>query len=144
MGCCSPAPKDIVIETTVLRIDGETCTRCNATVDNVRLAAEELKSQLKPLGVGVSLVEHAATMESLEDSNSVIINGRPIEEWLGASRVSTECESCGDLCGVDEVCCGAIAIGDTVQESYTVEHVREAAMMALGSVLSGGGGSCCG
>jgi hypothetical protein len=144
MGCCAPAPKSIVIETTVLRVDGETCERCNGTIDNARVAAGELKSQLKPLGIEVTLVEHATTMENLPDSNSVLINGRPIEQWLGAERVSTECASCGDLCGEESVCCGAISLGDTVQESYTVEHVREAAMMALGVALSGGGGGCCG
>lgn len=143
MGCCSSAPKTIVIETTVLRIDGETCERCNTTIDNARVAADALKTQLKPLGVEVSLVEHATTKENLPDSNSVIINGKPIEEWLGAERVSTECVSCGDLCGEESVCCGAISLGDTVQESYSVEHIREAAMMALGALLSGGG-SCCG
>lgn len=145
MGCCSPPPKSIVIETTVLRVDGDTCDRCNATIDNARVAADELRSQLKPLGVEVTLIERATTMENLPSSNSVLINGRLIEEWLGATRVSTECASCGDLCGDDSACCGAIELGDTVQESYTVEHVREAAMSALGEVLSGGsGGSCCG
>jgi hypothetical protein len=143
MGCCTPAPKNIVIETTVLRIEGETCDRCNATVDNARIAAEQLKAQLKPLGVEVALVGHAATMENLADSNSVIINGTPIEEWLSATRVSTECASCGDLCGEEGVCCGAVSIDDEVHESYSVEHIRDAAMSALGAVLSGGGGSCC-
>lgn len=123
-------------------MDGETCERCNGTIDNARAAADELKAQLKPLGVEVTLVEHATTMENLPDSNSVIINGRSIEEWLGATRVSTECASCGDLCGEESVCCGAISLDDAVQESYTIEHVREAAMMALGVALSSRG--CCG
>lgn len=141
-GCCS-VPKSIVIETTVLRVEGETCDRCNGTVENARVAAEALKTQLKPLGVDVELVEHATTKENLPDSNSVVINGKPIEEWLDATRVSTECASCGDLCGEESVCCGAVSIGDEVHESYSVEHIREAAMSALGAVLSGGGGSCC-
>ena len=143
MGCRTPTPKEVVIETTVLRIEGETCNRCNATVENARVAAEELKVMLKPLGVEVTLIEHAATMENLPDSNSVVINGKPIEEWLGATRVSTECASCGDLSGEDGVCCGAVSIEDEIHESYSVEHIREAAMSALGAVLSGGGGGCC-
>lgn len=141
-GCCS-APKRIVIETTVLRIEGETCERCNGTIDNARVAAQELQAQLRPLGVEVVLLEHATTMENLPDSNSVIINARAIEEWLGATRVSTECASCGDLCGEESVCCGAVSIADEVHESYSVEHIREAAMSALGAVLSGGSGGCC-
>lgn len=141
MGCCSPAPKEIVVETTVLRVDGETCERCNGTIDNARVAVQELKTMLKPLGVEVTLVEHATTIENLPDSNSVLINGKPIEEWLGAQRVSTECASCGDLCSEESVSCGAVSIGDEVHESYSVEHIREASMTALGAVLSSGG--CC-
>jgi len=142
MGCCPPVRKSVVIETTVLRVDGETCERCNGTIDNARIAAGELKAQLRPLGVDVTLVEHATTIENLPDSNSVLINGKPIEQWLGAERVSTECASCGDLCDEESVCCGAISLDDTVQESYAVEHIREAAMLALGAVLSSG--RCCG
>lgn len=133
----------VVIETTVLRVEGETCERCNGTIENARVAAEELKAQLKPLGIEVRLVEHATTMENLPDSNSVVINGKPIEGWLGATRVSTECSSCGELSGEDGVCCGAVAIDDEVHESYSLEHIRAAALSALGQVLSSGGGGCC-
>ena len=140
MGCCTPAPRSIVIESTVLRVDDETCDRCGETVEAVRTAAEELTAALAPLGVRVTLVEHATTAEEIESSNSVMINGRPIEDWLGADRVSTDCPSCGDLVG-ESVCCGAVRIGDTVQESFTVEQVKDAAISALGVVDAGGG--CC-
>lgn len=139
-GCCSPR-KEVVIETTVLRVNGETCDRCGGTVENARVAAEELNAQLAPLGVDVRLVEHATIRENLPDSNSVVINGTPIEQWLQAQRVETECVSCGDLCDEESVCCGAMTVDGEVHESYTVEHIREAVMRALGVVLSGGG--CC-
>jgi len=140
MGCCTPARRSVVIEVTVLRVEGETCERCNGTVDAVRDAAGQLEKALAPLGVDVSLVEHAATMDNLVDSNSVVVNGKPIEEWIGAERVSTECVSCGDLCG-ESVGCGAVAVGDTVQESYTVEQVRDAVFAAMSAQPAGG---CCG
>lgn len=139
MGCCTPTPRSIVIESTVLRVDDETCDRCSETVDAVRTAAEDLSVSLAPLGVRVTLVEHAATADEIESSNSVMINGRSIEEWLGAERVSTDCPSCGDLIGAS-TCCAAVRIGDTVQESFTVEQVKDAAIAALGVVDVGG---CC-
>lgn len=141
MGCCTPAPRSIVIESTVLRVDDETCDRCGDTVEAVRAAAAELTVALAPLGVRVTLVEHAATADEIESSNSVMINGRPIEELLGAERVSTDCPSCADLLG-ESTCCAAVRIGDTVQESFTVEQVKDAAITALGAV-DAGGGCCC-
>jgi hypothetical protein len=138
-GCCSPKRK-LVIETTVLRVDGETCDRCNDTIDAARSAAEDLRKSLAPLQVDIELVEHATTVESLPDSNSVLINGTPIEEWIGAERVSTECASCGDLCG-DTVCCGAVSVNGEVHESYSVAQIRDAALAALGASMRTG--SCC-
>ncbi|MHB1342227.1 MAG: DUF2703 domain-containing protein [Coriobacteriia bacterium] len=128
-----------MIETTVLRVEDETCDRCGDTVESVRTAVGELQTALAPLNVRVTLVEHAATAEEIESSNSVMVNGRPIEEWLGAERVSTDCPSCSDLVG-QSVCCGAVKIDDVVQDSYTVEQVRDAAIAALGVVDVGG---CC-
>ncbi len=140
-GCGCASRRSVVIETTVLRVEGDTCVRCSATVDNARVAARELAAQLEPLGIQVILVEHATTREDLADSNAVVINGRPIEAWLGARRVETECVSCADLCGEDSVCCGAMVCDGELHESYSVEHIREAVMRAVGVVLSGGG--CC-
>lgn len=138
-GCCPPAPRSLVIETTVLRVDGETCERCGGTVEAVRSAAQQLETVLTPLGVRVTLVEHAVSADNIEDSNSVMINGRPLEEWVGAERVSTDCPPCGDLVG-GSTCCGAVSVGGSVQESYSVEQVREAAFAALDL---GGAGGCC-
>lgn len=140
--CCAPR-RAVEVEVKVLRVDGETCERCNASVTNARRAVDELAQLLSPLGVAVELVETPVTADDLAASNSVVVNGRPVEDWLGAARVSTECASCGDLCGDESVCCGALAVDGEVFESYSVEHIREATMRALGAQLAAGG-SCCG
>ncbi len=139
MGCCSPAPRSIVIETTVLRVGDKTCDRCGTTVETVRSAARDLQDVLLALNVRVSLIEHASSTDEIDASNTVLINGRPVEEWLGAKRVSTDCPSCGDLLG-ESTCCGAIEVEGTVFESYTAEQIRDAAFAALGTVDVGG---CC-
>ena len=138
-GCCSPAPKSLVIETTVLRVDGETCERCGDTVEAVRSAVKQLETVLTPLDVRVTLIEHAASAENLDDSNSVMINGLSLEEWIGAERVSTDCPSCGDLVG-EAACCAAVSVDGAVQESFSVEQVRDGAFAALGF---GDAGGCC-
>ena len=137
-GCCSP-PRSVVIETTVLRVEGETCEQCGDTVEAVRIAVRQLETVLAPLDVRVTLIEHAATAENLEDSNSVMVNGRSLEDWIGAERVSTDCPSCGDLIG-QTACCGAVSVAGMVQESFSVEQVRDAAFAALGL---GDVGGCC-
>jgi hypothetical protein len=128
-----------VIEMTVLRVDGETCERCGDTVEAVRAAVEQLKTVLTPLSVPVTLIEHAVSADNLAASNSVMVNGRPVEEWIGAERVSTDCPSCGDLLG-EATCCGALSVEGNVQESFSVEQVRDAAFTALDF---GGSGGCC-
>lgn len=129
-GCCSGA-RSVVIEATVLRVDGETCERCSGTIEAVRQAARDLEAELVPFNVRVSLLEHATDAANLADSNVVIINGRSVEDWLGGDRLSTDCPSCGDLVG-DSVCCSAVEIGGQVHESLTAEQVRDAALAALG------------
>ena len=138
-GCGCSAPRSLVIESTVLRVNGETCDRCGNTVEAVRTAVKELETVLTPLNIRVTLIEHAGAEDDVEGSNSVMINGRPIEEYIGAERVSTDCPSCGDLLG-KATCCPANSVGGTIQESFTVEQVRDAAYAALGDA---GAGSCC-
>ncbi len=130
----------MVIESTFLQFDGETCDRCTDTQSAVREAVEALQPALAAREIPVTLVEHDVTVDELADSNTVLINGRPLEEWLGAERVSTDCPSCGDLVG-ESVCCSALSVGGEVHESLTVDHVMTASLTALGLMKPSGG--CC-
>jgi hypothetical protein len=127
-----------LIETTAIRVDGETGGRCTHTVEAARIAASELEADLAPLNVTVTLVEHDAVSDNRSDSNSVMINGRSVEEWIGAERVLTACAACSDLLG-EPVFCGAISIEGSVDDSFSVEQIREAAFTALNE---GNGCSC--
>lgn len=140
-GCGCGRPDSLLIEASFLRVDGETCERCNSTSTAARDAAERLKGVLGPMGVEVVLREYALEMDELDSSNTLRINGRPLEDWLGAERVSTECASCGDLCGYDSVCCSALELEGEVHESPSVDLIMQAALKATG--IFGGGGSCC-
>lgn len=139
MATCCGSSRGLTIEATFLRVDGETCDRCETTCDSVREAARKLKAMLEPVRVPVTLIEHDATADQLADSNTVLINGRPLEEWLGAQRVTTACPSCGELIG-ESACCSAVAVDGEVHEALTPELVMSAALAALGI---GGAGCCC-
>jgi len=76
-GCCSPTPKSLVIETTVLRVGGETCERCGGTVAAVRSAAQQLETVLTPLGVRVTLIEHAASAELRGHFGPILVPKNP-------------------------------------------------------------------
>lgn len=126
-----PGTRGLLIEATFLRVEGETCDRCGDTLSSVRSAVEALATGLAPLDIPVTLMEHDATAENLPDSNTVLINGRSLEEWLGAERVATDCPSCSDLVG-ESVCCSALSMGGAVHESLTADHVMRAALIAIG------------
>jgi hypothetical protein len=131
----------LLIEAAFLRVGGETCDRCSDTQSSVREAARSLERGLASLNIAVTLIEHEVAAEDLPDSNTVLINGRGIEEWLGAERVSTDCPSCAALVG-ESACCSAVSVGGTVHESLTADLVMSAALIALG--LMPPSRSCCG
>lgn len=126
-GCCS-TPREIFVETHVLMVDGKTCSRCTDTIRAARVATDQLAAELASMNVTVSLIEQEAS--DVGDSNTVLINGRPIESLIGAQRVSTDCPSCTDLTG-RESCCGALQTGSGVSESVTEGQIRQAVMVAL-------------
>ncbi len=138
-GCCDIPARTLLIETVAIRVDGATAGRCTATVESARIAARGLETDLAPLNVTVTLIEHDAISDDLSDSNSVMINGRHVEEWLGAEHVLTKCPACSALTGED-VSCGAISIEGVITEPYSVEDIREAAFTALNEAS---GSSCC-
>ena len=126
-GCCS-TPRTILIEASVLRVEGETCDRCSGTIEAVREAARALEGELSTMNVTVKLVERDAG--SVGDSNVVLINGKPVESLIGARRIETDCPSCSDLTGQSS-CCGAVSVDDEVTESFSEQQIRDAAMAAL-------------
>ncbi len=136
--CCPTPQRTLVIETIAIRVDGVTGGRCTHTVESARFAASELEADLAPLNVKVTLIEHDAISEDFSDSNSVLINGRSVEEWIGVERVLTDCGPCSALVGI-AVSCGAISIEGSVDDSYCIEQIREAAFTALNEGASG----CC-
>lgn len=129
-GVAGAPQREITIESAVLRVEGETCERCCSTVDAVREAVARLEPMLAEHHLSVRLVEHDLDATQLGRSNSVRVNGRPLEALLGAERVATDCPSCADLVG-ESTCCSALKIGGEVTESPTADMLVAAVMASV-------------
>lgn len=118
------------IEWRHLAVAGDTCQRCADT-------GTALKAALAVLARDPDMQEHhfhytETTLgpESLAQSNLILINGRALEDWLGAQATSTSCASCGDLVGA-AVCCRAVEIEGVNHEAIPEAMIRSAVRAAL-------------
>ena len=139
-GCCS-GPARIVVEFDYLTVDGNTCDRCGDTHDAVRAAVSDARAALPSSVAVIDYLECELTSGRLDDSNRVLVNGRPAEEWLGGVSMMSDCPSCSDLVG-ESVCCREIEVGGVRTEAVGRDVVFDAIMAAAG--LAGEAGSAVG
>ncbi len=113
---------------------GETCPRCGATEAEVDTAVTLLRQSLEPLGFEVSLVKQELTMMQFKQdtlqSNSIRINGRLLEEWLGGS---TGQSVCCDVCGSND--CRTVEVKGDVYEFIPADLVVKAGMLAAAQLM---------
>ncbi len=106
--------KTLVIEwQRLLDEQKQTCPRCSSTEQEIEKAANDLKRELAPYGIEVSLRKTAIDPESFKKdvlgSNKIVIAGKTLEDWLGAQTGQSKC--C-DVCG-DSECRTVEYAGDT-------------------------------
>ena len=78
--------------------DRSTCSRCKTTDENVAKTITSLRQALMESGVEVDFKTTKLPASRLAESNSILINGRDIEELVGGStKRSTSCHGCGTL-----------------------------------------------
>ena len=109
--------------------EGETCERCSCTESAVESAVRRLGEALAPLGVGVSLIREALDQARFAgdplQSNRIWINGRALEEWIGAgSGESRCCDACGDSM------CRTLEVGSSTYEAVPEELIIKAGLLA--------------
>lgn len=128
-----------------LLIDGVTCPRCASTEEELERACALLEQVFAPLGIGVVLEKEILSCEAFRkdplQSNAIFLNGRPLEEWLEASRGASPC--C-DVCG--PVACRTVEVDGRVYEVIPAELIVKAAFLAVSASLSGcshHGSPCC-
>jgi hypothetical protein len=144
-GCAarlSGLPLDTPVHTLTLRwqrlVDAsdETCPRCSSTEQEVAKAYDHLRNSLAPAGLRVALrtdrLDERAFFESPLESNRVWVNGRSLEDWIGAQTASSPCSgSCG------ETECRTVSIGGATYEAIPAGLIIRAGFVAAGETLRG-------
>lgn len=113
---------------------GETCPRCAGTGSEIVRAVARLKSALAPLGIEprleIDAIDEQSFLQQPLTSNMILIAGRPIEAWLGASSGSSRC--CGQ-CGNNE--CRTVELTGEAYEVIPEDLIVRAGMIAAEQVL---------
>lgn len=108
---------------------GRTCDRCGGTEQELDKALGFLEKILAPTGVTFVLKKEALAAgefaRSPLQSNSILIDGRPLESWLEAETGQSPC--CGP-CGDAE--CRTVTVEGMVYETIPAELIIKAGLMA--------------
>ena len=111
---------------------GSTCDRCSKTGSSLNTVVELLRDELGARGISVTLTETEVPAEEISRSNSILFNGKPLEDLLsGASAGESNCPSCSCLTG-STAACRTIEYGGTTHEDIPPELIRAAALRAVG------------
>lgn len=109
--------------------EGETCTRCNNTGDNVKAAIETILKDKDFKNIEIIYKETKLEADKMPDSNTVLINGQKIEDILEATASENYCHSCSCLAGTGSNCRTIIRDGKSY-EAIPQEMITEAISIA--------------
>jgi hypothetical protein len=134
--------KTLKIKWQRLLIDDQTCQRCGATEAEIEKAFKSLKQSLNPMGIEVvlekSAIKHADFVKNPSKSNLILIDGRPLEDWLEALTGQSPC--CGP-CGDAE--CRTMETQGKIYETIPAELIIKAGLKAAGQTPKAKGGHPC-
>lgn len=123
---------------------GRTCPRCGDTGEEVRRASASLGQALAPLGIEVVLEEAEISGDAFKrqplESNRILLEGRSLEEWLGAQ---TGQSPCCDVCGRHE--CRTVNVDGQSHETVPADLIVRAGLLAAAELTGKAKDpSCCG
>jgi hypothetical protein len=102
-----------------------TCERCSLTGGAILDVLEELQPYFRQKNITVWVREMVLPDSQIEESNQILINGTPLEEYLSDARVvQTPCCSCACITGQDEAECRAIDVGEERHEAIPTELLK--------------------
>lgn len=124
--------------------DGETCPRCGGTEEELEKAVSSLQKSLDPLGLKVEFEKKELSVaefkKSPKESNMIIINDKPLEDWLNGEVGESRC--C-DVCGPAE--CRTTTVGGQTYEKIPADLIIKAGLIAASNIIGGRETkSCCG
>ncbi len=124
--------KTIIIEWRHLDQSGDTCDRCSDTGSALRQMIAAMQQACPQNGYLVQFVEVKLPPSQVHQSNSIFVNGVPVEHRLQGARASkSSCGSCSDLIG-KPTACRTIEFRGAKHEVIPAELVYAAACMEVG------------
>lgn len=123
--------KTLTIEWKHLDVDGKTCKRCQDTGKNLLLEVDYLNKMLSPLDVKVTFINIFLDIDQINESNSILFNGTPIEDIIAIKVSENACKSCSDLVGESSFCRTLHYAGQDFNDIPRI-WIREAAYASLG------------
>jgi len=80
-------------------VDRDTCSRCRTTDKNVEMTVRGLRKALRESDIAVDFKTTKLPLDRLAQSNSVLINGKDVEELVNNKRKvrSSACRGCGEI-----------------------------------------------
>lgn len=120
----------VTIEWRHLEMGGITCDRCADTGANLGRVIAQLRYEGFFDEVDLTLTETILPPERIDESNTVFVNGIPVEKILDADVTFTECSCCSDLIG-EPACCRAVATDQEMYEALPEEVLRTAILKVV-------------
>jgi len=80
-------------------VDKNTCSRCKTTDKNVEGTVRGLRKALRESGIAVDFKTTKLPMSKLAQSNSILINGKDVEEIVNGKKNvrSSACRGCSEI-----------------------------------------------
>lgn len=110
--------------------EGETCTRCNNTGDNVKAALKSISKDKNFKDTIITYKETKLDADKMPESNTVLINGIKLETILNATASENFCHSCSCLAGAGSNCRTIVRDGQSY-EAIPEEMILEAIIKTL-------------
>ncbi len=127
--------KTLVIEwQRLLDEQKQTCPRCGSTEQEVEKAVRELNRLLATSDITVNLIKKSIDPETFKkdalQSNRILIAGKILEEWLGATTGESKC--C-EVCGDSE--CRTVEYAGDTHEAIPAEMIVRAGIIAASTLF---------
>jgi hypothetical protein len=135
--------KTLIIKWQRLVSDGQTCSRCGSTEEELEKAIPTLKQSLIPLGIEVVLEKDELSVAEFKknplQSNQIWLDDKPLEDWIGGNVSQSPC---GEVCGPSE--CRTVGVGGEVYEVIPADLVIKAGLLAASELVgTETNGPCC-
>lgn len=113
--------------------DGQTCTRCKSSAENIRNVVKKMTTPLKNIKADIELKEIPLSESEISKSNTLKINGTDIWSILDECKYFvTDCPECSQVIGKDTKC-SAFNYKGSNSEVISEQMVEEAILAMVAS-----------